>query len=255
LSPDPAYSGWNQYAYPTNPNSFVDPLGLQLVFDNNGCAWDETSPNGIDVVDTFVSCGTGGTPNVASSGGTQSGGGGGRGAANGANNNMCIPKSSLNWLQKAQLLAAQTYADLLGLTVGFGVGVDGGAGIGSPTSSWNLGVGGSASTMIVADGSGNSGFLNSASGGFSVVKMSSPGSWWGAGIAAGPSLLVSPFSISKITGRSGSVSAGGGVGVLGGGFSLTTSGALTLTAGAGAGAEAGASPQVGTSQFIPVCRD
>ena len=27
-SPDPAGSGWNQYAYPTNPNSLVDPSGL-----------------------------------------------------------------------------------------------------------------------------------------------------------------------------------------------------------------------------------
>jgi RHS repeat-associated protein len=30
LSPDPAGAGWNQYAYATNPNSFVDPLGLQV---------------------------------------------------------------------------------------------------------------------------------------------------------------------------------------------------------------------------------
>jgi RHS repeat-associated protein len=28
LSPDPANFGWNQYAYPTNPNSMVDPSGL-----------------------------------------------------------------------------------------------------------------------------------------------------------------------------------------------------------------------------------
>jgi RHS repeat-associated protein len=28
ISPDPAAVGWNQYAYTTNPNSFVDPLGL-----------------------------------------------------------------------------------------------------------------------------------------------------------------------------------------------------------------------------------
>lgn len=28
LSPDPAMSGWNQYAYPTNPNSMTDPSGL-----------------------------------------------------------------------------------------------------------------------------------------------------------------------------------------------------------------------------------
>jgi YD repeat-containing protein len=30
LSPDPAGSGWNQYAYPTNPNSNVDPSGLAV---------------------------------------------------------------------------------------------------------------------------------------------------------------------------------------------------------------------------------
>jgi len=29
LSPDPAGFGWNQYAYPTNPNSAADPSGLQ----------------------------------------------------------------------------------------------------------------------------------------------------------------------------------------------------------------------------------
>jgi RHS repeat-associated protein len=28
LSPDPAGAGWNQYGYPTNPNSMVDPSGL-----------------------------------------------------------------------------------------------------------------------------------------------------------------------------------------------------------------------------------
>jgi RHS repeat-associated protein len=28
LSPDPAGAGWNQYAYSTNPNSFIDPSGL-----------------------------------------------------------------------------------------------------------------------------------------------------------------------------------------------------------------------------------
>ena len=27
INPDPARAGWNQYAYPTNPNSFVDPSG------------------------------------------------------------------------------------------------------------------------------------------------------------------------------------------------------------------------------------
>ena len=37
LSPDPAHAGWNQYAYPTNPNSFVDPAGL------DGCTWDDST--------------------------------------------------------------------------------------------------------------------------------------------------------------------------------------------------------------------
>jgi hypothetical protein len=30
LSPDPAGTGWNQYGYPTNPNSNIDPSGLQV---------------------------------------------------------------------------------------------------------------------------------------------------------------------------------------------------------------------------------
>jgi len=166
---------------------------------------------------------------------------------------LCIPTNSLNWFQKAQLTAAQFYASRTGLTFGFGAGGDAGGGIGPKGSSWNFGLGGSSSTLIVADASGNSGFLNSISGGFSGTKMSSAGSQWGYGAAAGPTFLVSPFSINKIAGPSGAVSAGGGSGVLGGGFSLSTSGALTLTAGWGAGAEAGVSPQGGTSQFIPFC--
>jgi RHS repeat-associated protein len=32
LSPDPAGAGWNAYAYATNPNSFVDPSGLNRAF-------------------------------------------------------------------------------------------------------------------------------------------------------------------------------------------------------------------------------
>ena len=75
----------------------------------------------------------------------------------------CFPTSSLNWSQKAQLTAAQFYAGLTGWTFGFGAGLDAGAGIGPKGSSWNFGAGGSASTLIVADGAGNSGFLNSAS--------------------------------------------------------------------------------------------
>lgn len=31
LSPDPAEAGWNQYGYPTNPNSVIDPSGLSAV--------------------------------------------------------------------------------------------------------------------------------------------------------------------------------------------------------------------------------
>lgn len=36
LSPDPAGTGWNQYSYPTNPNSATDPTGLiaKIAFNN-----------------------------------------------------------------------------------------------------------------------------------------------------------------------------------------------------------------------------
>jgi RHS repeat-associated protein len=37
ISPDPAGAGWNQYAYATNPNSFIDPSGL------NQCAGPASS--------------------------------------------------------------------------------------------------------------------------------------------------------------------------------------------------------------------
>jgi RHS repeat-associated protein len=166
----------------------------------------------------------------------------------------CIPTDQLNWLQKAQLKAARTYSRITGGTVGFGVGVDAGAGIGPRGSKWNVGGGGSASTLIVADASGNAGFLNSASGGLAGVKTSSSGSWWGAGAAAGPTVLLSPFPINKIAGPSWSVSGGGGA-VLGAGGSATSSGAVTLTFGVGAGSEAGVSPQYGTSQFVPFCHE
>jgi len=171
---------------------------------------------------------------------------------NAGNADVCIDPSSLNLFQKAQLFAAQTYAKLTGWTFGFGAGADAGAGLGPKSSSWNVGVGGSASTLIVADGSGNAGFLNSISAGFSGVKMKAAGSIWGAGFAAGPSVLVSPFSINTIKGPSGSLSGGGGA-VLGAGGSISTSGAATLSFGVGAGAVASASPQGGTSKFIPFC--
>lgn len=35
LTPDPAGAGWNQYAYPTNPNSATDPSGLYCAYLND----------------------------------------------------------------------------------------------------------------------------------------------------------------------------------------------------------------------------
>ena len=82
--------------------------------------------------------------------------------------------------------------------------------------------------------------------------MTSAGTWWGWGAAAGPAVLLSPNSIAKIAGPSGAFSMGGGA-VLGAGVSVSTSLAATVTFGVGAGAEAGFSPQWGTSSFIPAC--
>jgi RHS repeat-associated protein len=39
LSPDPANSGWNQYAYPTNPNSLSDPSGLSAQLPSATSSW------------------------------------------------------------------------------------------------------------------------------------------------------------------------------------------------------------------------
>jgi hypothetical protein len=38
LSPDPAGQGWNQYGWPTNPNSFSDPSGLEPKHEPSGCS-------------------------------------------------------------------------------------------------------------------------------------------------------------------------------------------------------------------------
>lgn len=43
MSPDPADSGWNQYAYPTNPNSIIDPSGLRPKLT---CPGNPTGPVG-----------------------------------------------------------------------------------------------------------------------------------------------------------------------------------------------------------------
>jgi len=50
LSPDPAGSGWNQYAYANNPLRYVDPLGLW-------CVWDDGSGHDDDPVDGGVGSG------------------------------------------------------------------------------------------------------------------------------------------------------------------------------------------------------
>lgn len=43
LSPDPAGSGWNQYAYSTNPNSFGDPTGLDAESPSQ-ISWNDYDP-------------------------------------------------------------------------------------------------------------------------------------------------------------------------------------------------------------------
>ncbi len=48
LSPDPAGAGWNQYAYSTNPNSFVDPSGLYSCIVGSNSSQGCGSDNGYD---------------------------------------------------------------------------------------------------------------------------------------------------------------------------------------------------------------
>jgi len=98
LSPDPAHSGWNQYAYATNPNSLIDPLGLS---GEKECRWDDATNNlicpagGVDPVDSGS---LDGIPNPGNSGGNGNSGGGngsngGGGAGAGAADNGTTPST------------------------------------------------------------------------------------------------------------------------------------------------------------------
>lgn len=87
LSPDPAYSGWNQYAYPTNPNSFIDPLGLGKVVYINGCWYimydgEGAAPNEY----VLFSCSN--SPGLTGVGPENPGGGSGSGGGSGANKSL-----------------------------------------------------------------------------------------------------------------------------------------------------------------------
>jgi hypothetical protein len=91
-----------------------------------------------------------------------------------------------------------------------------------------------------------------APGGVAGVKGQA-GSYYGGGIAAGPTILASRNPISTLQGGSLTFSAAGGA-TLGAGASVSTSGAVTITFGVGAGAEAGITGQIGTSQFMLICK-
>jgi RHS repeat-associated protein len=52
LSPDPAQSGWNPYAYATNPNSWIDPLGLSNCPNGQvSCGGPPRGPGGVGCTD------------------------------------------------------------------------------------------------------------------------------------------------------------------------------------------------------------
>jgi RHS repeat-associated protein len=72
ISPDPAGSGWNQYAYPTDPNSSVDPTGLNVqMYPLNGSGGLDWSSWGTSdfygSTDAFAAVGA---DDTSSSGGT-----------------------------------------------------------------------------------------------------------------------------------------------------------------------------------------
>ena len=220
-------SGPNSYAYAFNsPTNLIDPLGL--------------SPNTANCLPPGVA-----GPPSSDCVGTQKYSIGRGGIAGGAG---CVPLRSLSWIQKAELVAVETYADTTRWSIGVGAGADGA--IGAGPGKWFFGVSGSVSTLIVADGSGEAGIMNSWSAGGTGFRGGN--STVGGGASMGVAVMISPRSISKIKGPSGSVSATGGA-VLGGGADLTTSGALTLNFGLGVGGEAGVELGGGSSTFIPFC--
>jgi RHS repeat-associated protein len=70
LSPDPAGTGWNQYAYTTNPNSLTDALGLAPCASGRPCV-SQPPPSSVsspgDEFDTGVSASGSGDPDESAS--------------------------------------------------------------------------------------------------------------------------------------------------------------------------------------------
>jgi hypothetical protein len=56
LSPDPARQGWNQYAYPANPNTFTDPSGLAVGRDDEGGGIPESTGFEDEICDYWGYC-------------------------------------------------------------------------------------------------------------------------------------------------------------------------------------------------------
>jgi RHS repeat-associated protein len=243
LSPDPAGSAavdptvpqtWNRYAYVLNaPTELTDPLGLWCVETKDGpyvCFPDFGPWPGIV---------------TGANGSRDRGKTGGGGTAH-----PCIARNKFSSFDSAMLTAAEVYASATGLPTGFGVG-------GSATGTLMPGMpvdfggymGGGVSSMLVADGSGNSYLINTVQ--FNTWNFQT------GPVAAQGGLQVSMGGAKPQPGWSGSFSGGASAGLgLGAGFDVTITGAVTINLGVGIGAKVSAgTSNINVSYSAPICKD
>jgi RHS repeat-associated protein len=264
LTPDPAGMSavdptnpqtWNRYAYVmNNPLNYVDPLGLMCGDGPNSKPCENVpAPTSVG--------GTGGVSGalmvwleeVGADAGLIEDASDLSGSLldfvayispTAANNGSapCLSRSALTKPEVWELNAASFYAQQFNTTVGFGIGASGATGV---YPGLKPSVGGTLSSMLVADATGNTALVTTIT--YNSLNF-------GAGVQGGLQVSVGGGPITP--GWSGSGSASGSLGAgLGVGVDITNTGAFTLNVGVGLGAKYSATmSNLNASYTLPICK-
>jgi RHS repeat-associated protein len=275
LSPDPTLASWNAYGYSTNPNSFVDPLGLSscvfgsirecrpgrhrnsirfdgyrtddliqdletLYLDGRAGYWQPTGDDGgsVWIPSSFPSLLTPANNVDTTLDNT----------ANAANN--CVKP---NAAQRAWIKVLTAAANWMKTTIGVGLGASYGLGFGQ-----GAGIAGTISGQLQVSPGGSASLVYTWGGSGLTEDWLTPSSY-GASFIFGPQVSFSSgppssgpgadIAVSGVLPLRGPVGPGGSIDVDGSDTGVTG----TLTGGIGAGIASG-SAVVTQTTVVPVCR-